>query len=79
MHWPITLLRHVGSICAVFALRALASDQGTGIIDKDGDRAVDVWIWWLLQEIADLFCSFQKKILINQIWPPSCNSKRKSG
>lgn len=55
----ITLLGHVGALCAVIALWTLTGNQGPGIIDKDGDSAVDVRIWWLLQEVADLFCSVQ--------------------
>lgn len=43
---------------SIIAEGALTSDESASIIDEDRDCAVDIGIWWLFQEIADLFSSF---------------------
>jgi hypothetical protein len=53
----------VSCFCTAIALSiiaegALTSDESASIIDEDRDCAVDIGIWWLFQEIADLFSSF---------------------
>jgi hypothetical protein len=74
----------VSCLCTAIALSiiaegALTSNEGAGIINEDRDCAVDIGIWWLFQEIANLFSSFEKKILVNQIRTPASDPKGESG
>lgn len=57
---PIALLGPGGSVCAIVNARPLAGNQGADIVHEYGDRAVDIRIWRLLQEIADLIHPFQQ-------------------
>jgi hypothetical protein len=79
---PIALLGHVSWFCTAIALSiiaegALTSNESASIIDEDRNCAVDIGVWWLFQEIANLFSSLEKKILIYEIRTPASDSKCK--